>query len=231
MATYVLVHGAGDAFYWHLTEPRLRALGHDVIAPQLPMADDTAGFAEYADTVVEAIGDRRDLVVVAQSLGGFTGPLVCARVQVDLLVLVCAMTPKPGESAGEWWDATGQDRAMREYAESQGRVMGEYPDVRRDFFHDVPADVTEAVFAQPEPRMSDAVWAKPWPLEAWPAVPTRFLAGRHDRMFPLEFQRRIVPQRLGIEPDVIDTGHLPALARPDEFVARLEEYRTGGKTP
>jgi pimeloyl-ACP methyl ester carboxylesterase len=142
---------------------------------------------------------------------------------------VCAMTPKPGESAGEWWAATGHAQAMREYAESQGRVVGEYPDVRRDFFHDVPADVTEVVFARPVPRMADAVWEKPWPLTTWPSVPTRFLAGRHDRMFPLEFQRRVVRERLGLEPDVIDTGHLAALARPDEFVARLEHYRTGEK--
>ena len=225
MATYVLIHGASDAFYWHLAEPRLRALGHDVVAPDLPMADEDAGFAEYADTVVQAVGDRRDLVVVAQSMGGFTGPLVCERLPVDLLVLVCAMTPKPGESAGEWWTATGHAQAMREYAEREGRPMGEYPDVRRDFFHDVAPEVTEAVFARPQPGMANAVWDKPWPLDTWPAVPTRFLAGRYDRMFPLEFQRRIVAERLGIEPDVIDTGHLAALARPDEFVARLEEYR------
>lgn len=229
MATYVLIHGASDAFYWHLTEPRLRALGHDVVAPDLPMADEAAGFAEYTDTVVRAIGDRRDLIVVAQSMGGFTGPLVCERVPVDLLVLVCAMTPKPGESAGAWWAATGHAQAMREYAEREGRSVGDYPDVRRDFFHDVPAEVTEAVFARPESGMSDAVWEKPWPLKAWPDVATRFLAGRYDRMFPLAFQQRIVRDRLGIEPDVIDSGHLPALARPDELVARLERYRTEEK--
>jgi hypothetical protein len=46
-------------------------------------------------------------------------------------------------------------------------------------------------------------------------------------MFPLAFQRRVVRERLGFEPDVIDSGHLPAFARPDELVARLEQYRTG----
>jgi hypothetical protein len=45
-------------------------------------------------------------------------------------------------------------------------------------------------------------------------------------MFPLEFQRRVVRERLGFEPDVIDSGHLPALARPDKLVAWLERYRT-----
>ena len=59
MATYVLIHGAGsDSWYWHLVAPELRAMGHDVVAPDLPCDDDSAGLAEYADTVVDAIGDR-----------------------------------------------------------------------------------------------------------------------------------------------------------------------------
>lgn len=68
MATYVLIHGSGDSsWYWHLLAAELRERGHDVVAPDLPIEDDTAGLWQYADTVVEAIGDRRDLVVVAQS--------------------------------------------------------------------------------------------------------------------------------------------------------------------
>jgi hypothetical protein len=59
--------------------------------------DDGAGLAEYADAVVDAIGDAKDLVLVAQSFSGFTAPLVCERVPVDLMVLVAAMIPVPGE--------------------------------------------------------------------------------------------------------------------------------------
>src|ERR1700694_2917195 len=104
MATYVLIHGAGsDSWYWNLVAPQLRARGHDVVAPDLPSDDDTAGLAAYTDTVVDAIGDRTDLIVVAQSMGGFTAPLVCERVPVRQLVLVAAMVPRPGEAPGDWW--------------------------------------------------------------------------------------------------------------------------------
>ena len=48
---------------------------------------------------------------------------------------------------------------------------------------------------------------EPWPLEAWPDVPTRVLLCRGDRMFPAEFQRRVARERLGIEPDEMDGGH------------------------
>jgi pimeloyl-ACP methyl ester carboxylesterase len=57
------------------------------------------------------------------------------------------------------------------------------------------------------------------------------LAGRHDRLFPLEFMRRLARERLGIEADVIDSGHLPAVSRPDELVRRLETYRLHHAAP
>jgi pimeloyl-ACP methyl ester carboxylesterase len=115
VTTYVLIHGAGDsAWYWHLVEPELRRRDHDVVAMNLPCDDASAGLAEYADTVVDAIGGRDDLVVVAHSFGGFTAPLVCARVPVDLLVLVAGMIPLPGEAPGDWWANTGYEQARRE---------------------------------------------------------------------------------------------------------------------
>jgi hypothetical protein len=87
MTTYVLIHGAAsDSWYWHLPVAELRTRGHDVVAPDLPCDDDTAGLPEYADTVIDAIGDRGDVVLVAQSFGGFTAPPVCDRVCVRLLV-------------------------------------------------------------------------------------------------------------------------------------------------
>jgi pimeloyl-ACP methyl ester carboxylesterase len=107
VTTYVLIHGAGDVgWYWHLVEPELRARGHDVVAMDLPVDDDAAGLSDYADVVVEAIGDRTNLIVVAQSFGGYVAPMVCDRVPATLLVLVAGMVPAPGESADEMWSNT-----------------------------------------------------------------------------------------------------------------------------
>jgi hypothetical protein len=36
--------------------------------------------------------------------------------------------------------------------------------------------------------------------------------------------RRVVRDRLGITPDEIDSGHTPALSRPEELAERLEAY-------
>lgn len=226
MATYVLIHGAGsDSWYWHRVTPLLEAAGHDVVAPDLPSNDDSAGLAEYTDTVVRAVGGRGGLIVVAQSLGGFTGPLVCDRVPVRLLVMLAAMVPAPGESPGEWWANTGHGEAKRRQDEAEGRPGDGAFDPLVEFFHDVPAEVTEAAFARGERAQSGTPFQRPWPLSAWPDVPTRFLLCRQDRFFPASFQRRVVRERLGIEPDEMDGGHLPALARPEELVQRLEALR------
>jgi len=97
MSTYVLIHGAGsDSWYWHRVKPQLEALGHDVVAVDLPCDDDSAGLSDYADVVVAAAGDRDDVIVVAQSLGAFTAPLVCGRLPVRLIVLVAATVARFG---------------------------------------------------------------------------------------------------------------------------------------
>jgi pimeloyl-ACP methyl ester carboxylesterase len=226
MASFVLIHGAGsDSWYWHLVEPELRARGHDVVAPDLPCDDDSAGLDEYADVVVDAIGHRSDLVLVAQSMGGFTAPLICDRVPVNLMVLVAAMVPRPGESGGEWWSNTGWEQARRDQARRDGRdPEGEF-DVVVEFFHDVPANVVTEALARGERKQSGTPFERPWPLKAWPNAPTRFIMCRDDRFFPAEFMRRVVRERLGITPDEMDGGHLPALARPKELAERLEAYR------
>ena len=194
------------------------------MAVDLPAADDSAGFPEYADAVVGSIGDRTGLVVVAQSLGGFTAPLVCERVAVDLLVMLNAMVPSPGESAGEWWANTGHAQARTEQAERDGRDL-DAEDLRDTFFHDIPPEVTAEAWERGEPRQSGRPFARPWPLPKWPEVPTRFLQGRDDRFFPVEFQHRVARERLGVTPDEMDGGHLLALSRPKELADRLEAYR------
>jgi pimeloyl-ACP methyl ester carboxylesterase len=108
---------------------------------------------------------------------------------------------------------------------AEGRDPDAEFDVMTTFMHDVPAPVVAEAFARREPRQSGAPFAEPWPLDAWPDVPTTVIAARHDRVFPLTFMRRLARERLGIAADVIDSGHLPALSRPAELAQRLETHR------
>jgi Alpha/beta hydrolase family len=210
MTTFVLIPGAGSGpEYWNPLADELRARGHDAVPVDLPCDDDAAGLPEYADAAVAAIGDRTELVVVAHSFGGFTGPLVCERVPVDVLVMLQAMIPRPGEAPGDWWANTGH-------------AAGD-DDVIETYFHDVPPELVDvgmgAIRGQSATPMRD-----PWPLAAWPQVPTRFLLCSEDRFFRADFMRRVVRERLGITPDEIATGHSPMLARPAELAGGLEGY-------
>jgi len=224
MANYVLIHGAGsDAWYWHLVAPILRDGGHNVIASDLPCTDDSAGLDEYADVVVRDVGHRRDMVVVAQSMGAFTAPLLCDRLAVRKMILVAAMVPASGESPGEWWVNTGHESARRELDVREGRDPDAGFDPFTTFLHDVPPDVAAASAAHVHPQ-SGTPFMKPWPLAAWPDVPTTVLLCRNDRFFPVAFMRRVVKERLGITPDDMGSGHLPALAHPRELAARLAAY-------
>ena len=208
MATFALVHGGGgSAWDWHLVMPELRARWHDPVAVDLPSEDETAGWSEYADAVVQAIGSRRRVVVVGHSLGGFTAPLVCGRIPVDLLVLVAAMIPSPRELFADWW------RNAR--YEASG-----YDDV---FYHDVPAELAAEARRRERDERSRAL-QEPWPLAAWPDVPTRYLACRDDRMFGAAWARRHPRERLGIDADEIDGGHYICLSRPRELAGRLHAY-------
>jgi len=220
---FVLVPGAGGGtWYWNRLVSELRARGHEAIPVDLPTGDASAGLTEYTDCIVNTIGDRDRIVLIAQSMAGFSAPQACERVPVELLVMLCAMTPAPGESPGEWWANTGQPQAAADYAVSQGRPA-EF-DVVRDFFHDVPEDLTAEAFAVGMPPQADLPFSQPWPLTAWPDVPTRFLQGRDDRLFPLEFQRCLVKERLGIPVDDLPGGHLVALSQPIELADRLVAY-------
>ena len=139
------------------------------------------------------------VILVAQSLAGFSAPIVAERRPVDLLVLVNAMIPRPGETGAAWWSDTKSREAELAYFASIGLAPEAADDVKVMYFHDVPADVVDEAFQRGEPAQSSTPMDQPWPLEAWPDVPTRILAGRDDRLFPLEFQRRVARDRLGLE--------------------------------
>lgn len=208
VATFALIHGGGGSSWdWHLVAAHLRNVGHGAVAVDLPSDDGSAGWWEYADAVVQALDRRRDVVVVGHSLGGFTAPLVCARTQVDLLVLVAAMIPSPGELFSDWWTNSAYEE-------------GGHDDV---FYHDVPTPLAAEARRRERQETSKAL-SQPWPLREWPDTPTRYLLCRDDRMFPSAWARRHAQDRLGIDPDEMDGGHYISLSRPRELADRLVGY-------
>ena len=213
MATYVLIPGAGgDAWYWHLVCPLLEAAGHRAVPVGLPASDPDAGLDAYVATALGAVGTPEDdVVVVGQSLGGFTAPVVAERLGAVMLIFVAAMIPKPGETAGEWWTTSGFDE-----------VWGDQEmDAMEHFLHDLPSAVLQDALGRGEPEQTGRVMEDPFPLAALPDITTRGIAATNDRFFPVAFMDRLIRDRLRVEPEHVAAGHLPALANPIDLVELL----------
>ncbi len=221
MATFVLIPGAGGhAAYWNRLIPELETRGHRVIAVDIEENDPSMDLHGFAGVVEAAMGDDADVILVAQSLGGFTAPMI--RKPVRMIVLLNAMIPRSGESPDEWWGNTGSGAARREADLAAGRDP-EF-DFERHFLHDLPDDAkAELLSAQPR-EPSAAAMAQACDFARWPAVPIRVLIGRDDRLFPAEFQRRVAKDRLGVDADDIPGGHLVALSNPSGVAEKLVAY-------
>lgn len=219
MSTFLLLPGAGGAaWYWHRVAALLRDAGHHAVALDLPADDPAAGLDAYIDLALAAIRGRDDVVVAAQSMGAFTGVPLCDRADVDRLVLLNAMIPAPGERATDWGANTGSEDARRAAARAGGWT--EEIDLGTYFFHDVSPDLV-AQSGEHDRDEADIAFDDPCPFASWPDVPTTVLAARDDRLFPIEFQRRVARERLGLEILELPGGHLNALSEPEAVAGAL----------
>ena len=164
--------------------------------------------------MADAIGDRSGpLVLVAQSLAGFVAPLVCTQVPVDLVVLVAAMVPLPGETAAEWWAATGQSEAQ-DALRAAGRLA-------RDRVLPPRRAPRGARHAAPAPPARRRVLRGAVAVVGLARGPDAILACRDHRLFPEPWLRGVVHERLGIEADVVPGGHCAYLSAPGPLAAAI----------
>ena len=105
MTTFVLIPGAGGAgtAYWREAAAELAVRGHTALPIDIRGDDPALGLPEYAAITDEAIGEHRDVVLVAQSMGAFTAPMIGSRRALTRIVLLNPMIPLPGETPGEWF--------------------------------------------------------------------------------------------------------------------------------
>jgi pimeloyl-ACP methyl ester carboxylesterase len=209
MTTFVLIPGAGGAaVYWNRVVPLLERDGFEAIAVEFPADDDNAGLPEYCARTLEAIGAREDVILVAQSLGGFTAPMVASRSRaVRALAFVNAMIPKPGETAGAWWGNTGSEEARAEAAKHGG--WSTKFDLHEYFLHDVPEDVAREIERDSRPQ-TKAVFTNACAI----------------------VQHRVAKERLGegVAIEDLPGGHLVALSYPKELAEKLVGFAKSRNT-
>ena len=220
----VLLPGAGGSgWVWSRVVPLLEDAGHTAVAVDLPADDEDAGLPRYLEIAHAACAYAEEVLVVGQSLGGFTAAmladhLVRAGTPPVGLAFVNAMVPLPGETPGEWWGNVDSETARLDAARAGGWT--EEIDLEVYFLHDVdPAVAAEGESEQHEE--TEAAFVSPCAIATWPDVPTTVIAGADDRFFPLALQQRVARERLGVEPVVVPGGHLAALSEPEALAGVL----------
>jgi hypothetical protein len=108
------------------------------------------------------------------------------------------MIPAPGEATADYWAHTRYGDQARE----------RYDDTIALFYHDVPPRLAAEALKRGRTQ-SEARLGEPSPLKAWPAVPTKVLICRDDRLFPTSFLGRVARQRLVITPTRSTAGTRP----------------------
>jgi pimeloyl-ACP methyl ester carboxylesterase len=216
MTTFALIHGAwGSGWHWASIPERLRAAGHEVVAPDMPCDDASKTFDDYTQVVLDALGDAEDVVVVGYSLGGQTAARVAVRRPVRALIYVAALVPEPGATLMEQFRARLMHREYLDGVEllDKGSRWIDRDVYRRVAYDDwVPEDVVRARFARLRPQLNTA-FLHPFDADLSPA---RYVMCTRDRIINNDHWRTAVEVT-----DELDCSHSPMVSLPDELTELL----------
>lgn len=184
----------------------------------LPCEQQDAGAREYAATIVEALRDVDEpVVLVGHSMGGVSIPLVPALRPVLRMIFIGALMPIPGTSIAEQ-----RSREPMSFPYIGGRAG-----LRDRFYNactDADADWAMSMMRPQSPRPLDEVT----PLERWPAVESSYILGTEDHATNPEWSRQAARERLGTEAvELVGSDHSPFLSRPAELASVLVALATG----
>ena len=193
--------------------------GREAIAVELPIEDEDAGWERYAEVAAQAVREAGidRVIAVGHSMGGLVIPLLEGLVELDELVFLCSPLPQPGHTLSDQLEAEPDILVAGSIqSDVQSRGVGEQSDeaARRVYFNDCSEDLVR--WALPQLRGQAArPSAEPYPDRAWPPrAACRYILGDDDQIVNPEWSRRAVPQRLGVTPIELPTGHSPFLAAP-----------------
>lgn len=227
------MHGAGHgAWCWERLTPLLEAAGHNVVAPDLPCADETADASRYAAVVRDALHGADDVVLVGHSLAGITLPLVAASRPVRHLVFVSAVTARPGRRPfiPDPQAPPQSDKGARTEAAGTNSFVFP-PDVARAYLYN-RCSAADSEWAIARLRLqARAPYAEVCPLARLPDTPATYVLCLADRIVRPDWVRYIDRDQLNLEPIEIDTDHSPFLSAPrllaDVLLAIEAAPRTG----
>ena len=219
MATFCLIHGVWhDASCWGPALQRLRARGHEAVAPDLPLHDPRTGYEDRTRPALQALeGIDGTVVVVGHSAGSAYAPLVAGSRPGSVLVHLCPrlgpFDPPPGAP-----DAFRKGLSFPE-ERPDGTSVWDPETAIAGLYGRLAPETARAAAGRLKPAASPR---GEYPLSGHPDVPTALIYATEDELFEPAWERFMARELLGVEPIAIDTGHFPMLEDPDALVDLLE---------
>ena len=217
--TVVLVHGAfADASGYGAVISRLQRRGYKVIAPANPLRGPSSDGA-YVASVMRTISGP--IVLVGHSYGGAVITAAGNRVpNVKALVYLDALALEEGESnfdiAERFPSKILPALRPRPFPQADGTEGTDFyidpAQFRSVFAADLPARVVAPMAAAQRP-ISLAAGEEKITNPAWKTIPTWYLVGRQDQIFPAEAQR-FMAKRAGAHTTEINSSHASYLSHP-----------------
>jgi pimeloyl-ACP methyl ester carboxylesterase len=233
-STIVLVHGAwADASAWQAVTPLLKAKGHEVIAVNMPgHGTDSTSFANinlqaYVNAVKNAIGDRKNVILVGHSMAGLVISQVAEEIpgQIKELVYLAAYLPQNGESllALAKQDPDSHVGKYLDIDQSTGSANIKKEGIIDVFAADAPAQIHDFIInsVKAEPL---APLAAPVTLtnQKFGSVKKVYIHTKNDHAVSFTLQTTMVKNNGHISKEyTLESSHTPFISMPDKLAAIL----------
>ncbi len=219
LATFCLIHGNWhDGSCWEPVVDRLRAHGHDAVAPDMPFDDPHADYEERARPAFQALDGVDDpVVVVGHSIGSAEAALVAAWRHPALLVYVCprfgsfATPPDAPDVFRKGFPFPPKDADGRSVWAPEAAIEAMYPRLPRKTGRELAERLRPGASAVGD-----------YPLGQHPNLPTALIYATDDEFFTPEWERFLARELLGVEPIEISGGHFPMVEDPDALADLLD---------
>ena len=230
----ILVHGAWSrASTWGEVPARLGALGHTVIAPDLPGHGDdpadpaTIPLADYAARLADILRAGPPALLVGHSMGGMaiSAAAELAPGHVTRLVYLCAFLPQDGESL---LDLMKRQPPTIRPAVRPGPLPGTtlldesaaLPLLAQDASPTAQAALAAAIGPQPNRPQTDRIHLTPGNFGR---LPRAYVLCEADRTITPALQRDMIAASPCDPVLPLPTGHFPQLSAPDRLARLLAD--------
>ncbi len=244
MSRIILIHGSWHgAWCWHKIITRLRALGHEVEAPDLPShgRDWTAPREVTLEACVARLlplltADAPPATVVAHSRGGIVLSTLAERCpsQITHAVYLAAVMPGNGQTVFDLLPDAGDSLLLPHLYQGDDGSWDMLREVAFDdaLYADCSEDDIELChrLLTPEPLAPSLT---PLVLSAagYGRVRKVYIELTEDRAVPLAWQRRMQGNGPCAEVRAIAASHSAYFSQPDELARHLHEIASGGTPP